>query len=860
MKPHNTSPSTSSNSNATGAPSAASPAPRSATAVTEAAAESLAAVTAGENGWRTVGSEALGAPALDLVDGPLGIVSRALDERDSSLLMASGTALAATWDPQVVQQVGKVLGIDARRHGVDVVLGPNLGLPRNPFSGRAFEMYGEDPLLSAVLGLCFIDGVQSQGVATMPKHLVGNDTETQRQTMSADIPDDVLRETYLLPFEYALKLGGSKVVMAAYNRLNGISCVENSDLLDILRLDWKWDGLVCSDWYGIKDGLASARAGADLEMPGPARFFGEALGDAVATGELSRERLEEMAKRYVELTRFIESLRAELPPITDGATVPSSELTTLRRAAGDAAVLVQNRGALPLIADPARTEGKQHHVAVFGPLARNLTLQGGTFAKVYPSVPVPNLVDELSAEERFTVDYRQGVPFTAPEPLHTLLVPETTIDVAYLPTGGAKQHEQRSNSSFVWFHRIPGFGLTRDEGRIEVRMRIRAQTTGMHTLGISGSARLSLSVDGEELTSRAAPAPEDIMGQVARAEESRAQVHLDAGQEADVCGILELVPSHVQAVGLTVLQPQPSPDALLAQAREAAAAAQTAIVVVGDDANLSRESADLDSTELNRRQLDLIEAVSEVNPRTVVVLNTGRATNASFANRVDSVIYSWYGGVQMAGGLADVLIGRRDPGGRLPVTVSRQDSEQPGYGLRPVDGHLDYRLSEPLGHRWFQEHGIRPHWPLGHGLSYTTFEAEFVRADIDSAEIRVTNTGDRAGKYVAELWLRRAEESHDRLASFAAVILEPGESRTVGLNIPARVLSRWEDGAFRIHQGERCEISLGAEPVDTLVSDLPHATDDRPTAGRPVAQLTVPADLVLNTAADPRLCFSEARA
>ena len=196
--------------------------------------------------------------------------------------------------------MGLLMGAEAVERGVDVVLGPNVNIPRTPLSGRAFEMYSEDPWLSGLLASAWSAGLHQQGIGVCAKHLVGNDTETERRFMNAQIGPTALREVYLRPFEMLVEAGVEMILMA-YNRVNGTHCAENADLIDIVKNEWEFDGVLVSDWFGVVDTIASATAGLDLEMPGPARFFGERLVDAVDRGDVSAERLADMTQRLLQL-------------------------------------------------------------------------------------------------------------------------------------------------------------------------------------------------------------------------------------------------------------------------------------------------------------------------------------------------------------------------------------------------------------------------------------------------------------------------------------------------------------------------------------------------------------------------------
>ena len=226
-----------------------------------------ARLTAGMGMWSThpIPRSTLG--SVTLSDGPMGITGGRVDERDIALLSPCGLALGASWDRQLVSRVGGVIGEEALRTGTQALLAPNLNLLRSPLAGRAFELFGEDPRHIAELGAAWIDGVQRQGVGCIVKHMVCNDSETDRRTMNVVVDEATLREVYFWPFEVAASRGVWGM-LTAYNRVNGIYCAEQHQAISQwLKRDLGWDGLVMSDWYGIKDRPASLMAGNDLAMP-----------------------------------------------------------------------------------------------------------------------------------------------------------------------------------------------------------------------------------------------------------------------------------------------------------------------------------------------------------------------------------------------------------------------------------------------------------------------------------------------------------------------------------------------------------------------------------------------------------------
>ncbi len=212
--------------------------------------------------------------------GPSGVRGETWDERDPSLNLPSATALASSWDPGIARRYGAAAAVEARRKGVDVVLGPTINLHRSPLGGRHFECFSEDPVLTAELAAAYVAGVQDNGVGATPKHYVANDSETDRFTVDVRVDERALRELYLLAFEKAVVEARAWLVMSAYNSVNGVTVTENDLLETPLNSEWGFDGVVVSDWTAVRS-LDSARASQDLVMPGPDGPWGDALVAAV---------------------------------------------------------------------------------------------------------------------------------------------------------------------------------------------------------------------------------------------------------------------------------------------------------------------------------------------------------------------------------------------------------------------------------------------------------------------------------------------------------------------------------------------------------------------------------------------------
>src|SRR5262250_1153986 len=331
----------------------------------------------GADAWRTQGADALGLRPMVCSDGPAGVRGILLDERHPSSSLPCPSALGGTWDTGLVRELAAALGAEARGKRVDVLLAPTINLMRTPLGGRGFECFSEDPVLTARIAVAFITGLQSAGVAATAKHFVGNDSETERWTYDAAIAERVLRELYLLPFEACVREAGTAAVMAAYNLVNGSRMTEHARLIgEVLKREWGFTGLVTSDWDATRSTVPTAVGGLDLAMPGPNRFWGPALAEAVRAGLVPEHMVDDKVARVLYVARRVGALAEPngdastgaaadtdaLPASNGGPVLVAPEL--LRRAVAASFVLLHNDGAaLPLDPAPIR------RVALIGPNA-----------------------------------------------------------------------------------------------------------------------------------------------------------------------------------------------------------------------------------------------------------------------------------------------------------------------------------------------------------------------------------------------------------------------------------------------------------------------------------------------------------
>jgi beta-glucosidase len=786
--------------------------------------DEMATLTAGASMWATAAIPHAGIPSLAMADGPMGVAGPRVDERDVSLLTPAPVALGASWDADLVQRVGRLVGGEAIRREVDLMLAPNLNLARSPLAGRAFEYFSEDPLLCGALGAAWIQGCQSVGTGAVAKHLVCNDSETARDSMNAVVDERTLREVYLQPFEMAARAGCAGM-LTAYNKVNGAWCAEAGRIVrDVAKGEWKFDGVFMSDWFGTHSTVGSLNGGLDLEMPGPARFLGAKSAAAVAERQVDVDRLRDAAARVAQAARRFGTHKGEPLPAQEASAL-------LVEAAAAGFTLVRNEDAiLPL--DPARLP----RIAVVGPNASAPCFQGGTFAKiaVRPDAQLP--IDAL--RERFgaaIVAYEPGVdpqpklPRMPARPARDLgdgCVRGMTLDYFDNPDceGSPLHSETRDTNSLTWFHGVHAAGALQRTAATRASGVYTALAEGPHRFYVGGTGALRLAVDGVEIFRRDEHlAPGDVMGRLKSGDADCVTVDLRAGQAVDVVVELRYTPARCQGLWYGVRGPD-SNEAMMARAVAAARAADAVVLVVGETSDASVESKDRADTRLPLEQLALIDQVCAANPNTIVVTNVGHAFDTRWETQARAVLHCWYPGEEFGPALAQVLAGDREPGGRMPVTIARDDADYPALSLQPdADGDLRYREGTQVGYRAFAARGIAPRQAFGAGFGYTTFALDGAAIEPAGADgwivaVTVRNTGARAGSEVVQVYRTVPELT---LAGFAKIALAPGERGTVRIAVARRQLQVW-DGAWTDLPG----------PVDLLVgrssADLPLAVQVNP--------------------------------
>lgn len=758
--------------------------------------EEKVALLTGADGWHTVALP--GVPVLRCSDGPAGVRGTSWTGPPSSSFPC-GTALGASFDTDLVEEVGAALGRECRSKGAQMLLAPTVNLHRTPIGGRNFECMSEDPTLTAHIAVAYVKGVQSERVAACIKHFVANDTEFERMTISSEVDERTMREMYLVPFEAAVRPldeGGADVrsIMSSYNKVNGRYVPDDPGLMrDLLRSEWGFDGVVVSDWFAHHDSVASALAGLDLEMPGPTRQRGAALVRAVLDGEVDVAHIDECVRHLLRLFDWCGLTDPSSGVVAGAETTDDSDETReiIRRAAIAGSVLLVNRErtdgsrALPLA--PGAT------VALLGPNAARGQIQGGGSARVRANRPVP----VLGALQSRGVVVRHEEGCSIDKMLPSL---RGRFEVVYRGVGGATAATTADRLSFLWAD-VPADGIARDSFGVSITGTFVPEVTGDWDIGMAAVGPAVLKIDGEVAVDLSTPQTGGfVFGSGSK--EIRAIVPLVAGVEARVEVDLGLVEGHQMMRGLLIGARAPEQVDPMVGAIEAAAAADVAVVVVGTNADWETEGEDRTTMDLPGRQDELVRRVAEVNPNTVVVINAGSPVSMPWLDDVAAVLQVWFPGEEIGNSIADMLLGAAEPGGRLPMTVPARLSDTPAYLSHPGQaGVARYDEHQFIGYRWYDARKITPLFPFGHGLGYTSWS--FGPAEITGTiaagivvRVPVTNTGERAGATVVQCYVEAPEGGPSRalrdLRGFAKVNAAPGATVTAQMWLPERSFAVWD--------------------------------------------------------------------
>ena len=734
----------------------------------------------------------IGLPRLKMADGPVGV------RNYGPSTDFGGIGLAATWDPELAQRIGTVIGEDARARGVHFMLGPGVNIYRAPLCGRNFEYFGEDPFLSARTAVAYIKGIQSQGVSATVKHFMGNNQEYDRHNIDSVIDERTMREIYLPVFEAAVKDAHVGAIMDSYNLTNGVHMTQNGHLnTDVAKKDWGFTGVLMSDWTSVYDGVAAANGGLDLEMP-LGKFMNRAtLLPAIRAGKVSEATIDDKVRRILRTAIQFGWLDREQTDLSISRQNPEGKQVTLEAARAGMVLLKNDGNLLPL------DKGKLRTIAIIGPDAYPAVPAGGGSADAKPFTPVSYLeglvnypgssakvyyerglptLDEIAKHTEFTTEAtggQQGLKtefFTNATLSGTPAVNRTDKHVNYEPARGGDGAD--SDMSIRW----TGFFTPATPGEYLVFVQGPGENGGYRLFIdkklVFDNWKTWFAFVGETAM-KLASGPHQV--------ELDYYAHGGWGKTMANLGIVR-------------------PETLVsAEAKSLASHADAVVLAVGFDPSSEGESGDR-TFQLPPGQDELIHQIAAANKNTVVVITSGGGVNmAPWVDQIPALLQAWYPGQEGGTALAQLLFGEFNPSGRLPISIERRwednavhDSYYPKKGEKKVE----YREGVFVGYRHFDKSGIKPLFPFGYGLSYTTFAFKNLTVSPASGDQLVTvafdvsNTGARSGAEVAQVYVGDKHAKVPRpvkeLKGFARVELNPGETKHVQITLDRRAFSYYD--------------------------------------------------------------------
>ena len=749
----------------------------------------------------------VGIPALDMSDGPYGVRS---NSGFPSTTYAAGINLAATWDRELAARVGAGIGRDARARGVHFMLGPGVNIYRSPRNGRNFEYFGEDPFLSGQIDANYITGLQAQGVSATVKHFLANNSEFLRHDSDSVVDERALREIYLPAFEAAVKQGHVSAVMDSYNLINGQHATQNGHFnVDILRKEWGFTGVLMSDWDATYDGVAAANNGLDVEEPSGKFMNPKDLAAAIQSGKVKESTIDEKI-RHVLLTAVSYGwLDRDQKDTSISFLDPGSQAAALDAAREGTVLLKNDKALLPLA--PARTKT----ILVVGPDAYPGVPVGGGSAGVVPFHMVSALEGISKEAGATTVLYSRGLPTMFHFAHDTKFTtedgkPGVTLETfSNLEVSGPAQKTEVIPSLTLNGMSLATLIQNLDTQAIDAFFRepptVSHRLTGVYQAEAAGRYILALEDSGEGNGNRVFLDGKLVFDnwKLVRAFQSAVTLDLSAGPHKVV--VEEWQRSAVGSHLLLGIAPESS--IVDKSALQLAAKADAVVIEAGYNQESESEAGDR-TFALPYGQDELIREIAAANPRTIVAITSGgNVDSQGWIDRVPAVLESWYGGQQAGQALAEILFGKQNPSGHLPATFERRAEDNPTFSdYYPDEDSIQVHYKEGIyvGYRGYEKNGVKPLFPFGYGLSYTTFKFSNLKVAQEPsstgihavATFEITNTGKREGAEVAQLYVTEDAPKVDRpaheLKGFERVKLAPGESKRVSIPLDARSFSYYD--------------------------------------------------------------------
>lgn len=742
----------------------------------------------------------LGLPEVFMADGPQGIRNNT-----KSTMYPSGILSAATWNRDLNYRLGRGLGQDAKARGVGILLGPGVNIYRSPLCGRNFEYFGEDPYLSGEVAKQYILGVQSEGVIATIKHFAANNQEWDRHHVSSEVDERTLQEVYFAPFRKAVKEAHVGAVMNSYNLLNGVHASENRWLnIDILRDTWGFKGILMSDWVSVYSTVGAANHGLDLEMPTGEYLNEELLMPAIEQGLITEATIDLKVQHILQTLIAFGFLDKEPKDTSIALDNPHSRQTALD-IAREGIVLLKNEGnMLPL----------KGRTVVMGSNAEVLVTGGGSgFVSPFSTVSIAEGLEQL--QKRNTIRLEDDLLF---DDLKDAIYADEgkrqkgfkaeyfkNVELKGTPDATCMENQIAHD----WGTGVPLEGFPADGFSVRWTATYVPVTNGLVRMTMCGRGGYRVYINDQLICTDHLPEREQVI-EVEAGKKYRLRVEYhNYGGDARIglkAGILN--------------------ESLL---KQTLAKAKNVVLCVGfnngdEDGGIEGEGADR-SFALPKPRLELIRKVTSLHDNVVVVVNAGGGIDFSdWGDKVKAIVMAWYSGQEGGRAVAEILTGVISPSGKLPISIEHRWEDNPVsksyYENMKFAEYKRTQYSEGIfmGYRGYDKSGIKPLYPFGYGLSYTTFAYGNLMVEKNGVNrVKVTfdisNTGKMDAAEVAQVYVHDVKSSVPRpykeLKGYEKVFLKKGETKRVTIEL--------EDDAFSYYDMDKQRFVVEKGDFEILV-------------------------------------------
>ena len=742
----------------------------------------------------------LGLPEVFMADGPQGIRNNT-----KSTMYPSGILSAATWNRDLNYRLGRGLGQDAKARGVGILLGPGVNIYRSPLCGRNFEYFGEDPYLSGEVAKQYILGVQSEGVIATIKHFAANNQEWDRHHVSSEVDERTLQEVYFAPFRKAVKEAHVGAVMNSYNLLNGVHASENRWLnIDILRDTWGFKGILMSDWVSVYSTVGAANHGLDLEMPTGEYLNEELLMPAIEQGLITEATIDLKVQHILQTLIAFGFLDKEPKDTSIALDNPHSRQTALD-IAREGIVLLKNEGnMLPL----------KGRTVVMGSNAEVLVTGGGSgFVSPFFTVSIAEGLEQL--QKRNTIRLKDDLLF---DDLKDAIYADEgkrqkgfkaeyfkNVELKGTPDATCMENQIAHD----WGTGVPLEGFPADGFSVRWTATYVPVTNGLVRMTMCGRGGYRAYINDQLICTDHLPEREQVI-EVEAGKKYRLRVEYhNYGGDARIglkAGILN--------------------ESLL---KQTLAKAKNVVLCVGfnngdEDGGIEGEGADR-SFALPKPRLELIRKVTSLHDNVVVVVNAGGGIDFSdWGDKVKAIVMAWYSGQEGGRAVAEILTGVISPSGKLPISIEHRWEDNPVsksyYENMKFAEYKRTQYSEGIfmGYRGYDKSGIKPLYPFGYGLSYTTFAYGNLMVEKNGVNrVKVTfdisNTGKMDAAEVAQVYVHDVKSSVPRpykeLKGYEKVFLKKGETKRVTIEL--------EDDAFSYYDMDKQRFVVEKGDFEILV-------------------------------------------